>query len=190
MKKVFICLAIVIASIAFVAQKSHAVATDTITITISINATSSVLLDNNTWNLSGSSFNTSYATGPFTISNDGNVYSDIMIQGSDSNGTNPWSISATTGLNQFVLQALIGSDGASAPAASDFGNDGTDTLTTSYITATAADLGEATWDATPGTTVAPGSARDLFLYLSTPTSGWTSAVSIGSIVVNVSSNPL
>lgn len=189
MKKYLISMAIVIAAVAFIAQKSHAVATDTITITISVSATSSVSLTTNTWDLTGSSFN-STATNTFTVTNDGTTYSDLMIQGSDSSGGNPWTIAAVTGLNQFSIEALIGSNGGAAPAAVDFNNDGTDTLTTSYITATAADLGEATWDATSGASVPPAASRDIHLLLSTPTGGWTSAASIGSILVNVSSSPL
>jgi hypothetical protein len=187
MKKLFIAFALLIAF--FTAQSAFAAATQNITITISINAVASLTIDSNTWSLTNSSFSSSYVSNPYLLTNDGTVNETYKVQGANSTGTHPWTMAAGTGVNQFTTQGLIGAGAAIAPAGGDFAAE--DALNNAtYVTATATDLGNVVWSATNGADVAPAATRRLYLRLQTPTGGYASAGSIGTVTITVSADVL
>jgi hypothetical protein len=188
MKKMLV-LAVIAVSL-FLSQYAFAVATQNIVVTISINATVSLTSSSNAWNLTASSFSSDYISALYTITNDGSVNEQLKIQGADS-GSTVWSMAAAPAANTFTVKALIGSNTAVAPVLGDFDLDGNDKLNNATpVSATATNLGDATWEPTNGSDVAPAGSRRLYLLFKTPTGGYTAQATIGTITLVVSADAL
>lgn len=190
MKKALLILAIALMVFAFGARKASAATTQNIVITISINAVVDIAINETTWDLSASNFSGQYATGPYVITNNGGTSIDLKIIGANSSTAN-WTMAGATGTNLFTVKALIGSNTATTPIASKFGLDGVDTLNNATdVVATAADLGDTTWEPTNGAAVPAAAVRRLFLQFSMPGAGFYTAGNIGNVTLTVGANVL
>ena len=181
---------IVIAFAGILPTAAMAATSQSIVITISISSPVSVYVDNLTWDLTASSFDTSYTSSKYLVMNDGAVNETFKVQGANSS-TGNWTMAASTGTNQFAVEALIGDETAVAPANSNF--DASDILTAgSYIAAsgTTSTLADSGWSATYGYDVAPTATRSMYLRFRMPTSGYTSQAQIGSVTILISADSL
>jgi len=183
-------IAIAFLIVVFAAQYASAAGTQNITINISITAAASLTIDVVIpWDLTNKAFSTPYVSGAYLLGNDSGVNETFKVWGANSTGTHPWLMAAAPAVNTFEVQGLIGAAAAAAPAAGDFAGD--DILNNAtYVLATATALGNGGWSATSGADVAPAASRRLYLLFSTATGGYSSAVSIGTVVLTVSADVL